>query len=212
MTTGPMRSILRVGLRVQETPNVWRPNETSCYLGGVGIALLATGCTITLPEPIRTPQVNGHYDRVQDSVLKEEAVVCAGRLNRHRDDAGLFNGVRVAVTATGGLAAGVGGVIAAASKDEAQKNAAIVAAIGGGVALIGTFLTTIIGDPSDKLTRHSRAIRSWDEATNEADAAFGHPQERAQHVVNSMAALKRCQADEPPLTAAQPSGPAVPSL
>ncbi|HEX2873074.1 MAG TPA: hypothetical protein VHP33_17550, partial [Polyangiaceae bacterium] len=82
---------------------------------------------------------------VQEGLIAD-AESCASRLNRERSRAGTYNGVRVTVTAVGGLASGVGGFVSALNDDkDAKRNAAVVAALGGGVALAGTFLTSLVG-------------------------------------------------------------------
>jgi hypothetical protein len=178
---------------------------------GFGLVLLALtpACTLTLPEPIYMSQVASHFDASLPAGVRNDAEICASRLNKHIDRAAEFNGIRVGVTAVGGVAAGAGGVVAAAaSKDDQKQAAAIVAAVGGGVALIGTFLLGVIGDPSDRLDRHSRGVRSWDEATTEADAAVAATgaNEKNHHLQKASAALTRCRNDQAPPSAQPPIG------
>lgn len=180
----------------------------------------STSCTITLPEKIYTGQVRSGFRALDDNPAVQEGLVadaetCASRLNRERSRAGTYNGVRVTVTAVGGLASGVGGVVSAIEDDkDAKRNAAVVAAIGGGVALAGTFLTSLVGDASDELDRHSKGLISWESARTKADEARRAPATGPEHnrLIGEMQQdLRRCQRDERPIVAATPlnPGPAV---
>jgi hypothetical protein len=196
---------------------------TSMIKSLVGFCLLllgSTGCTITLPEKIYTSQVkSGFKDLDNNSAVQEglvaDAETCASRLNRERSRAGTYNGVRVTVTAVGGVTSGVGGVVSAIEDDkDAKRNAAIVAAIGGGVALAGTFLTSLIGDPSDQLDRHAKGLSSWESARTKADQARRTPSTGAEHerlIRDVQSDLRSCQRDERPVGAGAPTnpGPAV---
>jgi hypothetical protein len=139
------------------------------------------------------------------------AVTCAARLNRERSRAGTYNGVRVTVTAVGGLASGVGGVVSAVKDDQdAKRNAAIVAAIGGGVALAGTFLTSLIGDASDQRDRHAKGLISWENDRTKADEARRLPKTGPEHnrlICGVQSDLRSCQRDERPMGAAVPADP-----
>jgi len=184
------------------------------------LLLGSTGCTITLPERIYTGQVESGFkdldnDREVQRGLVADAETCAGRLNRERSRAGTYNAVRVTVTAVGGLTSGIGGVVSAVDDGEdAKRNAAIVAAVGGGVALAGTFLTSLIGDTSDQLDRHAKGLSSWESARNKADQARRAPPTGEEHnrlIRDLQSDLRSCQRDEPPVGAAAPTnpGPAV---
>jgi hypothetical protein len=149
--------------------------------------LCSTGCTITLPEKIYTSQVESGSKGLDDNSavqagLVADAETCASRLNRERLRAGTYNGVRVTVTAVGGLASGIGGVVSAVEDDkDSKRNAAIVAAVGGGVALAGTFLTSLIGDGSDQLDHHAKGLSSWESARSKADEARRVPNTGPEH-------------------------------
>ncbi len=176
-------------------------------------------CTLTLPEPITVPTVDlafkfsGSDDqtvrRLQATVY-QDAQTCAGRLNRHRKSAGSFNTIRTIVTALGGLTSGAGGIVSATvSSDDQQESAAYVAAIGGAIALAGTFIVSIVGDPSDRLSRHSDALRSWDQALalsldlSSADPMFLQGQLRKVDL-----ALRDCIKDKAPVdTRSRPGAP-----
>lgn len=188
----------------------------------IGCLLLlgATGCTITLPEKIYTSQVESGFKDLDSNRAVQEGLVadartCAARLNRERSRAGTYNGVRVTVTALGGVTSGVGGVVSAVEDDkDAKRNAAIVAAIGGGVALAGTFLTSLIGDSSDQLDRHAKGLSSWESARTKADQVRRAPDAGPEHnhlVREVQSDLRSCQRDEPPVGAGVPTnpGPAV---
>ena len=180
----------------------------------------STGCTITLPEKIYTSQVESGFKQLDENPAVQAGLVadeqtCASRLNRERSRAGTYNGVRVTVTAVGGLASGVGGVVSAVENDkDAKRNAAIVAAIGGGVALAGTFLTSLVGDASDQLDRHAKGLSSWESARSKADEARRAPETGPEHnrlIREVQSDLRSCQRDERPAGAAAPPnpGPAV---
>jgi hypothetical protein len=182
--------------------------------------LCGSGCTITLPEKIYTSQVASGFKDLDDNAavqtgLVADAETCASRLNRERSRAGTYNGIRVTVTAVGGLASGVGGVVSAVEDDkDAKKNAAIVAAVGGGVALAGTFLTALIGDASDQLDRHAKGLSSWESARTKADEARRLPTTGPEHnhlIREVQSDLRSCQRDERPAGAGAPPnpGPAV---
>ncbi len=180
--------------------------------------LSSTACTITLPEKIYTSQVESGFRDLDDSDLVQKGLVadaetCAARLNRERSRAGTYNGVRVTVTAVGGLASGVGGVVSVVESDEdAKRNAAIVAAIGGGVALAGTFLTSLIGDASDQLDRHAKGLSSWESARTKADEARLVPKTGPEHnrlIRGVQSDLRSCQRDERPVGADAPANPGV---
>jgi hypothetical protein len=182
--------------------------------------LCSTGCTITLPEKIYTSQVESGFRDLDDNPAVQEGLVadaetCAARLNRERSRAGTYNGVRVTVTAVGGVTSGIGGVVSAIEDDEdAKRNSAIVAAIGGGVALAGTFLTSLVGDASDQLDRHAKGLSSWESARTKADEARRAPSTGPEHnrlIREVQSDLRSCQRDERPAGAAAPPnpGPAV---
>lgn len=96
-----------------------------------------------------------------DPRIRGLAEQCARRLDGHRSDAATFHAVRSALTATGGLAASVGGVLTLALPDDTDTAMTITAIGGGVIALIGTFVGSLIGDPSDRLNRHARGFASW---------------------------------------------------
>lgn len=186
------------------------------HLRGLALLLL-TGCTVTLPEPIYTGDttqgfahiVSGNEEQtspqlaIQQAQLNNDAASCGARLNGHRNAAQNFTGLRVVLTGLGGLAGGAGGVVAALVPSGDQRQAAaVVAAIGGGVALLGTFISGLVGDPTDRLRRHAQASRSWDEARtlarrarNETDAGL-----RLSLINQADDALLRCRRDEAPLS------------
>jgi hypothetical protein len=176
------------------------------------------GCTITLPEKIYTSQVESGFKNLDENAavqagLVADAETCASRLNVQRSRAGAYNGVRVTVTAVGGLASGVSGVVSAVEDDQdAKRNAAIVAAIGGGVALAGTFVTSLIGDASDQLDRHAKGLSSWESARTKADEARLLPSTGPDHnrlIRGVQSDLRSCQRDERPAGAAAPANPGV---
>lgn len=194
--------------------------RSGLYTCVIMLFVATTGCTITLPEKIYTSQVDAGFRKLDDNAAVQEGLVadaetCAARLNTHRSRAGSYNGVRVTVTAVGGLTSGVGGVISAIEDDEdAKRNAAIVAAVGGGVALAGTFLTSLVGDASDRLDRHAKGLTSWESARTKADEARRAPSTGSEHnrlIRGVQADLRSCQRDERPAGAAAPPnpGPAV---
>jgi len=168
-----------------------------------------TGCAITLPQPITTPTVEKAFGEkpTDDNVIQnlqsqvhQDAQNCAGRLNGHRNAARNFSGIRNLVAALGGVTSGAGGLVSAmASSDNQQKDAAIVAAIGGGIALGGTFVVGLIGDPSDRLKRHSDALRSWDRARTLSLAAAGTQGDvRKTKLKEIDEALQDCSNDKAP--------------
>jgi hypothetical protein len=181
------------------------------------LLLLGTpGCTITLPEKIYTSQVESGFKQLDGNPavqagLVADAETCASRLNRERSRAGTYNGVSVTVTAVGGLASGVGGVVSAVEDDkDAKRNSAIIAAIGGGVALAGTFLTSLIGDASDQLDRHAKGLSSWESARTKADEARRAPDAGPEHnrlIREVQSDLRSCQRDERPVGAGAPPNP-----
>jgi hypothetical protein len=182
--------------------------------------LSCSSCTITLPEKIYAGQVRSGFRALDDNAAVQEGLIadaesCASRLNRERSRAGTYNGVRVTVTAVGGLASGVGGFVSALNDDkDAKRNAAVVAALGGGVALAGTFLTSLVGDTSDQLDRHAKGLSSWESAFTKADQARRAPNTGPEHnrlIAEVQRDLRSCQRDERPAGAAAPPnpGPAV---
>lgn len=181
------------------------------------LLLGSTSCTIALPERIYTSQVKSGFRGLDDDPAVQEGLLadaetCASRLNRERSRAGTYNGVRVTVTAVGGVTSGLGGVVSAIDDDkDAKRNAAIVAAIGGGVALAGTFLTSLA---SDQLDRHAKGLSSWESARTKADAARRAPITGLDHnriISEVQQDLRSCQRDERPAGATAPAnpGPAV---
>lgn len=184
------------------------------------LLLGSTGCTITLPEKIYTGQVRTGFRALDDNPAVQEGLIadaetCASRLNRERSRAGTYNGVRVTVTAFGSVTSGVGGVVSVIEDDkDAKRSSAIVAAIGGGVALAGTFLTSLVGDASDQLDRHSKGLSSWESARTKADEARRAPSTGPEHnrlIGEVQRDLRSCQRDERPAGAGAPPnpGPAV---
>lgn len=133
----------------------------------VGTLALATlGCSV-LPEPIYQNQVAsfGTMDKENEGILGD-AEACASRLNAHRRAARNANSAKALFAGLGGLASGTGGVIAGVTDEKDAKNAAaITAAVGGGVVLIGTFVTNLLADPTDRLTRHGQGLSSWEVAS-----------------------------------------------
>jgi hypothetical protein len=184
------------------------------------LLLTSTSCTIALPERIYTSQVKSGFRALDDNPAVQEGLLadaetCASRLNRERSRAATYNGVRVTVTAVGGVTSGLGGVVSAIEDDkDAKRNAAIVAAIGGGVALAGTFLTSLVGDASDQLDRHAKGLSSWESARTKADEARRAPTTGLGHnriISEVQQDLRSCQRDERPAGATAPAnpGPAV---
>ena len=178
-------------------------------------ALSSAGCTLMLPEPITSSQLDSTFPKPSDgatagttATIRADAESCARHLNRDRNDAQFFNGMRVVVTGLGGVTGGVGGVTSEVEAGQNQANAAqaaaIVAAVGGGVALAGNFLVGMVGDPTAKLKDHSSSLQSWDRARS---LALSTPDQKAQidqALVNCIQGMAPIDALPAPVTATNP--------
>ena len=171
------------------------------------VAATQSACTIALPQQIVRSQLaafDTHGLEVSAPTLVPDAHECAARLNEHRADARTFNAVRVTTTAIGGLAAGVGGVLSVAIPESQTtgSDAGKALAISGGVlALVGTFITSLIGEPSDRLQRHERARQSWERANSlvaQARRAEVPASERQRLIDGATRALHECHQDRAP--------------
>jgi hypothetical protein len=158
------------------------------------------------------PTSDPETERLQD-VVYQSAQDCAGRMNGHIEAAHRFSIIRTVVTAIGGVTSGAGGVLSAfVSSDDQQKGAAWVAAAGGGIALAGTFIVGLSGDPAERLASHSRALRSWDRARAEALRAVGKAGRAQQQELQEIDdLLQDCIKDQAPPDTRSLSGPDVPA-
>jgi len=185
----------------------------------ITLASVQASCTIQLPIAITVPTVDqafGGPTSNDPEIARLERIVlgdarsCAARLNSHRNHASKYNSIRVLVAGLGGLTSAAGGIVGAVTDESEQKrNASITSAIGGAVALAGTFAVNLLGDPTTSLKVHSDAVRSWDYARR---MSLELPSERTQRIAAIREidrALQDCMADRAPVSSHQIKGPEV---
>lgn len=178
-----------------------------------GLVLLLTtllavpGCIVAIPEPIYASQVTAAFpegaEGSEERRVHVEAEVCAGRLNRHRSQAQTISGLQITFTGLGGLAGGVGGIVAAlVDESDVDTAMSITAAVGGGITLLGNFLLAVLANPQSLLERHSEGSRSWYRALRLS----------GERPANVLELLRDCQRDQAPRDEPSGSGDPVPAL
>lgn len=171
----------------------------------LAVAILCQGCTLALPDPVTEGEIERRFKNIgpTEEIKRDiygDAERCGGTLTGHRKRAAMYNGVRVTVTSVGALTAGVSGVTSGVLDEKAGKNAAAyIAAVGGGIALVGTFLSGLVADPGESLKLHASASKSYSLARSLAwkYRAGGMTDEEQKFTLDNLsAALDRCGRSE----------------